>query len=104
MTPQAHEVTKDQLIEEFNTVVAETEKLLKSVANAGSEKAGALRAGVEENLALAKQRLRDLQHGAARKGEAALRASDVYVHEHPWQVIGIAAAIGVVVGLLLNRR
>ena len=32
------------------------------------------------------------------------RATDDYVHDHPWQAIGIAAAVGVVVGLLMNRR
>jgi ElaB/YqjD/DUF883 family membrane-anchored ribosome-binding protein len=108
MTQHVIEVTKDQLIENFNTVVSETEQLLKSVANAGGEKAGALRASVEQNLAIAKDRLRDLQQAATEKTQAAAQATDDYVHEHPWQAIGIAAglggAIGVAIGLLLNRR
>jgi ElaB/YqjD/DUF883 family membrane-anchored ribosome-binding protein len=82
--------------------------LLKSVANAGGEKAGALRASVEQNLAIAKDRLRHLQQAATEKTQAAAHATDEYVHEHPWQAIGIAAGlcgvIGVVIGLLLNRR
>ena len=108
MTRSASEVTKDQLIANFNAVVAETEQLLKSVANAGGEKAGVLRASVEQNLAIAKDRLRDLQQAATEKTQAAAHAADEYVHEHPWQAIGIAAGlsgvIGMVVGLLLNRR
>jgi ElaB/YqjD/DUF883 family membrane-anchored ribosome-binding protein len=47
MSTRAKEATKDQLIEQFNVVVAETEQLLKSVADAGGEKAGALRASVD---------------------------------------------------------
>jgi ElaB/YqjD/DUF883 family membrane-anchored ribosome-binding protein len=31
-------------------------------------------------------------------------AADHYVHDHPWQSIGIGAAVGVVVGVLLARR
>lgn len=108
MTQRANVVTKDQLIEEFNAVVAETAQLLKSVANAGGEKAGAARASVEHNLALAKDRLRNLQQAATEKTQAAAQATDEYVHEHPWQAIGIAAGlnvvIGVAIGLLLNRR
>jgi ElaB/YqjD/DUF883 family membrane-anchored ribosome-binding protein len=108
MTQRAHEVTKDQLIEEFNAVVAETAQLLKSVANAGGEKASAVRASVEQNLAIAKDRLRNLQQAATEKTQAAAQATDKYVHEHPWQAIGIAAGlnvvIGVAIGLLLNRR
>jgi ElaB/YqjD/DUF883 family membrane-anchored ribosome-binding protein len=108
MTTHAKEVTKDELIENFNAVVTETEQLLKSVANAGGDKAGALRASVEQNLAIAKDRLRHLQQAATEKTEAIAHATDEYVHENPWQAIGIAAgiggAIGVAIGLLLNRR
>jgi ElaB/YqjD/DUF883 family membrane-anchored ribosome-binding protein len=26
------------------------------------------------------------------------------VHEHPWRIIGVAAGIGLLAGLLLNRK
>lgn len=108
MNQHASVVTKGQLIEQFNAVVTETEQLLKSVATAGGEKAGALRAGAEQSLANAKDRLRELQHAAADKVEAASKTTDDYVHEHPWQAIGMAAGLtiitSVVIGLLLNRR
>ena len=78
------------------------------MANAGGEKAGAVRASVEENLAIATDRLRNLQQALTEKTRAAAQATDEYVHEHLWQAIGIAAGlnvvIGVVIGLMLNRR
>ena len=108
MSRSANEVTKDQLIEEFNGVVTDTEHLLKSVATAGGEKADALRTGVEQNLRKAKERLRGYQEAAADRTRATAKAADVYVHAHPWQVIGIAAGVnilaGFVLGLLLHRR
>ena len=101
-------VRKGQLIEQFNALVSETEQLLKSVATAGGEKAAAMRASAEQSLANAKDRLRDLQHAATDKVEAASKSTDEYVHEHPWQAIGVAAGLAVitsvVVSLLLNRR
>jgi ElaB/YqjD/DUF883 family membrane-anchored ribosome-binding protein len=112
--PQAakREVTKDQLIEEFNAVVADTEQLLKSVATAGGEKGGHLREGVEQKLAVAKDRLRVLQQTAVKaavdKTGAAAHATDEYAHAHPWQSIGAAAGLaaiaGVALGILLSRR
>ena len=108
MTRHASVVTKGQLIEQFNAVVTETEHLLKSVATAGGEKVGALRAGAEQSLANAKDRLRELQHAATDQVEAASKTTDRYVHTHPWQAIGMAAALAavtsVVVSLFLNRR
>ena len=109
MNRDASVVTKGQLIEQFNAVVTETEHLLKSVATAGGEKVGALRAGAEQSLANAKERLRELQHAATDQVDAASKSTDAYVHAHPWQSIGmatglVAVAAGVVLSLLLNRR
>jgi ElaB/YqjD/DUF883 family membrane-anchored ribosome-binding protein len=104
-TPQ---VVKDKLLHDFNEVVADTEQLLKSVAAAGGEKSQALRANVEQSLKLAKEKLRDIQDEATERTRAAAKKTDEYVHDHPWQslavVAGVAAVIGVVLGLLLNRR
>ena len=108
MNLHASVVTKDKLIEQFHAVVNETEQLLKSVATAGGEKAGALRAGAEQSLANARDRLRELQHAATDQVDAASKSTDEYVHTHPWQAIGMAVGVtvvaGVVIGLLLNRR
>ena len=38
-----------------------------------------------------------------RTKEAA-RATDEYVHEHPWQAVGAAAGIGFLLGMLIARR
>ena len=103
--PQA---ARDKLIQDFNAVVADSEQLLKAIGAAGGEKTHALRASLEENLQHARQRLAQLEAGAAEKVRASARATDEYVHSHPWQSIGIVAAIsaivGIVLGLLLNRR
>jgi ElaB/YqjD/DUF883 family membrane-anchored ribosome-binding protein len=34
----------------------------------------------------------------------AARATDDYVHDNPWQAIGVAAAVGFLVGLVISRR
>lgn len=108
MNRHASVMTKDQLIEQFNAVAIDTEKLLKSVATAGGEQAVALRDSAEQSLASVKDRLRELQNTATERLESAAAATDEYVHENAWKAIGVAAGLtvvaSVVVGLLLNRR
>lgn len=102
------ETTKDQLISELNAVVSEAEHLLKSVAEASGDKTDALRTSVEQSLENTKEKLHDLQQRATKKTQAAAKATDEYVHANPWQAIGMVATlssvIGLVVGLMLNRR
>jgi ElaB/YqjD/DUF883 family membrane-anchored ribosome-binding protein len=98
----------DKLVEDFNTVIADTEQLLKSVAATGGEKAGALRASVEENLKVARKRLRELEEATLERTRAVARASDEYVRDHPWESVGVAAGLGaiagLIVGVMLTRR
>jgi ElaB/YqjD/DUF883 family membrane-anchored ribosome-binding protein len=96
--------SKAQLIEDFGKVVADTEALLRSIAEVGGEKAATLRGSVEANLNAAKARLRDLQGTAAETASAAFEEADDYVRENPWAAVGIAAAVGVVIGLMLGSR
>jgi ElaB/YqjD/DUF883 family membrane-anchored ribosome-binding protein len=102
------EVTKEKLLQDLNLVVKETEQLLRDTASVGGEKVAAWRVGVEENLKSAKARLGQIEKNAIDKAKATAQATDAYVHEKPWQAIGITAGVGVLVGLavgmLLNRR
>lgn len=95
---------KEKLLKDFRAVVTDTEELLKATAGQTGEKLAAARAKVEESLVATKQRLADLEHGLVEKTKAAARATDELVHEHPWQAVGIAAAVGFLLGMLTCRR
>lgn len=102
---------RETLIEDLNKLIADAEQFLKTAGNEGNEQAQLLRARVQESLSLAKQRLLDLEDSlietgreAKEKTRVAARAADTYVHEHPWQTIGIVAGAGILIGLLLNRQ
>ncbi len=97
-------VTKEQLISDFKVVIADAEALIRATANQGGEAVGNLRAKAEESLAAAKVKLADAQDALIEKGKVAAQATDDYVHEKPWHAVGIAAGIGLVIGLLIGRR
>lgn len=102
MKPTATRATRESLMDEFDTVVGETEKLLKSVAGASHEQADALRATLAERIADAGDRLERLRTDATGQAVAAAHATDEYVQDNPWRAVGIAAGGGALVGLLLG--
>ena len=95
---------KDKLITDMKVVLADVEDLLKAATAATGETAAALREKAAEQLKLATEKLTNLQETALLKGKEAARVTDDYVHAHPWQAVGIAAAAGFLIGLLINRK
>ena len=100
----ATEVTKEKLISDFKVVVADAEALLKASAGQGGEALAAVRARVESSLAAAKSKMIEAEEELLAKTKAAAKATDEYVHDHPWHAVGIAAGVGVVIGMLIGRR
>ncbi|MBI5613196.1 MAG: DUF883 domain-containing protein [Gammaproteobacteria bacterium] len=98
------EVAKERLIKDFKNVVADTEDLLRATASQTGEKVANVRARVEEGLAVTKKQLADLEEGLVEKSKAAARATDELVQEHPWKAVGVAAAVGFLLGMLTSRR
>ncbi len=108
MSHSSSNAIKHKLLADFNAVVAEADQLLKLVTEEGGGKADALRDKVERNLNAAKESFRSLEDAVLEKSRATARATDEYVHENPWQTVGVAAGLsvifGVAIGLLISRR
>jgi len=104
MTAARFERSRDALVKDFAEVLAEAETLLKQAAKESGEKASDLRTQVEAKLRSAKLRLMDLQDDAIDTAKAAARVTDDYVRDNPWQAIGVAGLIGLLVGLVISRR
>lgn len=97
-------VNKDKLITDFKVVVADAEELLRATANQAGDKAAELRSKIQTRLADAKVRLADAEAVMVDKAKQAGRVADDYVHDNPWRSVGIAAGVGLIVGLLIGRR
>ena len=96
---------------EWRNLVADVEDLVKKVAHVDDEEIAEIRGRVEDTLAKAKTTV-GAGLSAAGAGLAAARghaedvsdATDEYVRENPWAAIGIAAAVGIVIGFVAGRR
>ena len=85
------EAASDKLMRELRDVVAAAEELL--AAGADSERLKEIRDRAEVALKGARERL----EGAGEELEERVR-------QHPYAALGIAAAVGLVIGLLLARK
>ncbi|MEO8464394.1 MAG: DUF883 family protein [Gammaproteobacteria bacterium] len=101
-------MTADQLIEDLQTVIRDAESLLGATAARGGEVIGEkiqeVRSRAEESVRAAKDRLAAIEEDALERAQALAGDTNEYVRENPWQAVGIAAGIGLVLGLLVSRR
>jgi ElaB/YqjD/DUF883 family membrane-anchored ribosome-binding protein len=98
------ETQRAKLTADLKNVIHDAEELLKLSAGDVGAEATAMRERIRARLLNAKDSLLDLQHSAVERAKEAGRKADDYVHDHPWQSVGLAAGIGVLVGLLIGRR
>jgi len=89
---------------EWRNLVADVEDLIKKVANVKDDEVAEIRAKVEQTLAKAKTSATQGMHAIRGQADEVTEATDQYVRENPWAAIGIAAAVGIVIGLIAGRR
>ena len=87
------EAPADRFMDELRNVIADAEELLRVTADQAGPKVQEVRARAEESLRSAREHL----SGAGNQ-------LDAQVRENPWAAVGIAAAIGLLVGILLSRK
>jgi ElaB/YqjD/DUF883 family membrane-anchored ribosome-binding protein len=97
-------VTTDKLLSDLQTVVADAEALLKATAGQAGEKIQEARARAEESLSAARERLTEVEEDALKQARELISEGEEYVKQNPWAAMGIAAGVGLLVGLLLSRR
>jgi ElaB/YqjD/DUF883 family membrane-anchored ribosome-binding protein len=101
---EATTVAREQLLSDLKAVIADSQELLSATSGALGERAAAARARVEESLKLARTKIDELEGEMLDRVKHAAKATDEYVHDHPWGAVGIAAAAGLLVGVLIARR
>ena len=97
-------VSTEKLVADLQVVVRDAESLLQATAAQTGEKIEQARARAMESLQKARQRLAGFEKDAVREVREAAEVTDEYVHKNPWQAVGVAAGIGLLVGLLIGRR
>jgi ElaB/YqjD/DUF883 family membrane-anchored ribosome-binding protein len=90
----------EKLVTDLNQVVLDSEKLLRDSHEVAGEKAHELRARLARTLGSAKVACRGLE----KKAKEGAKVTDQVIRDHPYQSIGIALGLGVLVGALAMRK
>ncbi len=104
MAEEMSVANKEKLVSDLKVVISDTEELLRATAGAAGDKVGDLRERLAVRLRDTKERIVDLEVALVDKTKAAARATDDFVHEEPWKAVGVAAAVGLALGVLIGRR
>ena len=83
----------DNFMNDLRALIADAEELLRASADQAGPRMEEARARAEESLRVAREHLK----GAGAELETQVRA-------HPWAAVGIAAGVGLVLGILLSRK
>ena len=89
---------------EVRNLIADVEDLIKRVAHVDDADLARAREKLQRTLATTKA---SLQNGTERVRigtKQAVTTTDHYVHENPWSAVGIAAAAGAAIAVLLSMR
>lgn len=94
----------DTLFDELRAVVRDAEALVKATSAQTGERLQETRARAEESLRIARARLAEFEDDAMRRAREMADTTESYVRENPWQAVGVAVGVGVLIGLLMHRR
>lgn len=103
-----YDYSRERLVTDLKTVLADTEELLRAVGAESKEKIAGVRPRVETAILRARTRLAEMEAAIEARARQGMRDADVYAAEHPWKAAGMAAgvgaAVGAIVAALLARR
>jgi ElaB/YqjD/DUF883 family membrane-anchored ribosome-binding protein len=97
-------LARERVMADLKTLASDAEDLLKATAGDVSEKAKEARNRVNAALTRAKSTYADLQEHGLESAKAAARKADDTIRAHPYESLGVAFGIGILIGALLRRR
>ena len=89
---------------EFQKFIADIEDLITSMTPLTGEDLARAKAQLSERVVAAKESLLEASDDIAGRARNAARSTNAYVQEHPWQAVGLGAAIGMLIGIAVSRR
>jgi len=93
-----------RVVADLRMLSRDAEDLLKATASDMSDKAKETRARVLAALERARTTCDGLQDRTTAAAKSAARQTDTLVREHPYESLGVAFGVGVLIGALIARK
>ena len=98
------QINSENLIGDFKALMADAEELIKATASHDDGPLGTIRLKALETLNSAKESLSSVEGTMTEKAKVVAERTDEFVHRNPWEAVGVAAGIGLLLGLFIRRR
>ena len=95
-----NEATMGKLLDDLRTLTHDAEAVLNATAGETGDKMKEIRGRLAATLESAKVGCRRLEE----KAVAGAKVADKTIREHPYESIGVAFGVGLLVGILAGRR
>ncbi|WP_211460763.1 DUF883 family protein [Collimonas silvisoli] len=94
---------RDNLAGELKSVIKEAETLLDDTNDHAEKRYNSAREKLKTALDTAKTELPKVTKKAVEKTKYAAHVTDEYVGGNPWKAVSVAAAIGLLAGVVIGR-
>jgi ElaB/YqjD/DUF883 family membrane-anchored ribosome-binding protein len=98
------QINSENLISDFKALMADAEDLIKATASHEEGALSAIRSKALETLNSAKESLSSVEGTLTEKAKVVAEGADEFVHRNPWEAVGVAAGLGLLIGLFIRRR
>lgn len=95
---------EEDFMKEVRSSLDEAERLMREAAETTGDKATEMREAAMRSLRQTRETLQDTQEAIVESSRQAAKATDHYVHDNPWQAIGVAGIVGLLFGMLVSRK
>ena len=103
-THEEAEINSENLIGDFKALIAAAEDLIKATAGHEDGSLGLIRSKALDTLNNAKESLSSVEGDVTEKAKVVAERADEFVHRNPWEAVGVAAGLGLLIGLFIRRR
>ncbi len=104
MQPFTTKSPHGQLMTDLKAVIASAEDLLSATANQSGAAIEAARTRAESTIEQARRKVVAIEEAVLDRAKEAVAEGEHRIKEHPWSAVGISAAVGLLLGVLIGRR
>lgn len=97
-------INSEQLMSDFKALMADAEDLIKLTASHEDGALASVRSKALDTLNNAKESLSAVEGTLTEKAKVVAGSADEFVHRNPWEAVGVAAGLGLLIGLFIRRR
>lgn len=95
---------RERVLSDLQTLTRDAEDLLKATSSDASEKAKEARSRVSSALERAKASCAQMQEKSIATAKAAAKNADTVIRNHPYESIGVAFGVGLLLGVVASRK